>query len=239
MVALRSRLLARREVAERTFSFEFEKPHGFLFEAGQALEMKLIASKETDPAGSKRAFTIAAAPAWPRLQIVTRLRETAFKRTLRDMPLGGAVELDGPFGSMTLHKNAAKPAVFMAGGIGITPFLSILRQAALERSERSFVLFYSNRRPEDAPFLDELRELQGSLRLKVVVTLTRAKDSARPWDGRRGAITAELIAHTLPELSTAVCYAAGAPGFVVGMKQALLAAGADQDSIRSEDFEGY
>jgi len=237
---MKSKLLARVEVAERTVAVELEKPPGFTFTAGQALELKLIGLKETDSEGDSRAFSIASAPADERLRIATRLRDTAFKRALKTLPLGTAVELDGPFGSMTLHKNAAKTAVFVAGGIGITPFMSMLRQAAAEQSTRSFVLVTCNRRPEDAPFLEELQSLSRSLKgLRLLETMTQADTSSRPWAGRRGRVTPELIAEAAPGVSEAICYAAGPPKMVAAMREALIGAGADEDSIRTEDFPGY
>jgi len=237
---MRTKLLARREVAERTMAFEWEKPHGFEFAAGQALELRLIDPPENDAEGSKRAFSIASAPTDERLEIATRLRDTAFKRVLQNMPIGASVELDGPFGGLTLHKSAAKPAVMIAGGIGITPFLSILRLAARERSARSFVLLTSNRGPEDAPYMTELRALSKRLaNLRFAATMTQADKSLIPWDGRRGPITPEWLAASVPDLRSAVCYTAGPPAMVAAMRRALVAAGADEDAIRTEDFSGY
>lgn len=237
---MRAKLLARRQVAEETLAFEFEKPAGFRFAAGQALEVRLIEPKETDAEGDGRSFSIASAPSAERLEIATRMRDTAFKRSLKTMPLDSPVELDGPFGSLTLHKAAAKPAVFVAGGIGITPFMSMLRQAAVERATRSFFLLTSNRRPEDAPFHAELERLAGELsRCRFVAVMTQADRSTRPWSGPRGKITPGLIAETVPDLKSAVCYAAGPPAMVAAMRLALIKAGADEDSIRTEDFAGY
>jgi ferredoxin-NADP reductase len=76
------------------------------------------------------------------------MRDTAFKRSLKKMPLGTVVNMDSAMGSFTLHKNSAKPAVFLAGGIGITPFSSIVRQADHDHAPHKLYLFYSNRRPE-------------------------------------------------------------------------------------------
>ena len=98
-----------------------------------------------------------------RLMVATRMRDSAFKRALKRIPLGTTVKIDGPSGSLTLHKNSSKPAVFLAGGIGITPFLSIVRQAAKDKLPHRLHLFYSNRRPEDAPFLDTPTELQRAI----------------------------------------------------------------------------
>jgi len=91
------------------------------------------------------------------------------------------VKIDGPSGSLTLHKNSSKPAVFLAGGIGITPFLSIVRQAAKDKLPHRLHLFYSNRRPEDAPFLDTLTELfaESNPNFRFVPTMTEIENHNR------------------------------------------------------------
>src|SRR5512147_863669 len=123
----RVKLLEKHEAAEGTLVFSVEKPDGFGFRAGQAAELTLVDPPETDDEGNARTFSIVAAPFEKALTFATRLRDTAFKRVLRDMAPGTGLLLDGPFGSFTLHENRRKPAVFLAGGIGITPFMSIIR----------------------------------------------------------------------------------------------------------------
>ena len=120
-----TKLLNRAEVAERTMAFSFEKPPGFDFRPGQSSDLTLVDPPETDSEGDIRTFSIASAPFEDHLMIATRMRDTAFKRSLKRVPLGTALKIDSPVGSFTLHKNSARPAVFLAGGIGITPFFSI------------------------------------------------------------------------------------------------------------------
>jgi ferredoxin-NADP reductase len=118
--------LARRElVAEGTMAFSFAKPPGFRHLAGQSPTMTLIDPPQTDAEGDARTFTIAAAPHESDLMIATRMRDTAFKRVLKSMPIGTPVRIDGPDGVMLLHDDAMRPAVFLAGGIGITPFAAL------------------------------------------------------------------------------------------------------------------
>src|SRR5512136_3111212 len=145
----RVRLLDKTEIAEGTLAFSVEKPEGFQFTAGQAAELMLLDPPETDDEGNFRTFSIVAAPSEGVLTFATRLRDTAFKRVLRRMAPGAAIQVDGPFGSFNLHKNRDKPAVFLAGGIGITPFMSMIRDATRSADPRLLYLFYSNRRPED------------------------------------------------------------------------------------------
>src|ERR1700720_2521382 len=154
------KLKDRKEVAEGTMAFRFEKPSGWTFKAGQYLDMTLTDPSETDAEGNIRTFSIASGPHEETLMVATRMRDTAFKRELERMPLGSAVKIEGPSGDLTLHNDAKRTAVFLAGGIGITPFRSMVFRAATEKLPHRIFLFYSNRRPEDAPFLDELEALE-------------------------------------------------------------------------------
>src|SRR5262249_60368327 len=123
--------LRRRDpVAEGTMAFRFDKPAGFIHRAGQTLDFTLIDPPETDAEGNTRTFSIASAPDDAEIAIATRMRGSAFKRVLGSVPLGTKVGAEGPFGSFTLHNNVSKPGVFLAGGIGITPFRSMIRDAA-------------------------------------------------------------------------------------------------------------
>ena len=119
--------LRRETVADGTMAFYFSRPPGFRHEAGQSLLLTLVDPPETDGEGNSRTFTIASAPHESELMIATRMRDTAFKRVLKTAPLGTTVSIDGPNGEMVLHEDVTRPAVFLAGGIGITPFLSIAR----------------------------------------------------------------------------------------------------------------
>ena len=233
-------LSKREEVAEGTMAFHFDKPAGFEFRAGQAIDWTLLNPPETDGEGNTRAFSIASAPFDADLMIATRLRDTAFKRVLRSMPLGTEIKIEGPSGSFTLHKNAAKPAVFLTGGIGITPFFSIVRQATHDRLPHQLYLFNSNRRPEDAPFLSALIELPKlNSNLHVICTMTEMAKSSRPWSGETGFINREMLAKHLPSLQGPIYYIAGPPGMVTAMRQMLVQAAVDEDDIRTEEFAGY
>src|ERR1700693_610215 len=150
----------RKEVAEGTMAFQFEKPPGWRFNAGQYLDMTLLDPPETDSEGNVRSFSIASAPHEETLTVATRMRDTAFKRVLKTMPFGTAVKIEGPSGDLILPHDVTRTAVFLAGGIGITPFRSIVLWAAKEKLPNRIVLFYSNRRPEDAPFLAVLHSLE-------------------------------------------------------------------------------
>ena len=233
--------LRRREtIAERTMAFHFEEPSGFEFKAGQTLDYTLVDPPETDAEGNTRTFSIASAPQDDDIVMATRLRDTAFKRVLASMPIGTVVQADGPMGSFTLHNNAAKPAVLLTGGIGITPFRSIIRDARARRLPHQLWLFYSNNRPEDAAFLDELQQLATAMpTLHLVPTMTDMAKSGRVWNGETGVIDQKMLGKRLPDLRGPIYYSAGPPAMVAAMREMLLKAGVDEDDVRAEDFAGY
>jgi ferredoxin-NADP reductase len=233
-------LLDKTEVAEGTMAFSVEKPAGFQFTAGQAVELMLLDPPETDDEGNFRTFSIVAAPSEGVLTFATRLRDTAFKRVLRHMAPGTPIQVDGPFGSFNLHKNRDKPAVFLAGGIGITPFISMIRDATGRADPRPLYLFYSNRRPEDAAFLAELTALQQrDSGFHLVGTMVEMEKSSREWDGEHGYIDAAMLRRHLPALDGPIYYAAGPPRMVAAMREVLVKAGVSEDDVRTEDFAGY
>lgn len=244
MTAHETRLVALRKrevVARDTVAFTLNKPPGFTFKAGQSIDVSLIDPPEMDAKGPRRAFSIVSAPHEDHILLATRARDSAFKRTLCGMPIGGRLQVEGPFGSLTLQSNRSRPAIFVAGGIGITPFMSILRDATHKRLPQVITLLYSNRRPEDAAFLQELQQLErdhrGSFRL--VATMSDPPGVGQEWQGRSGLIDTELVRSVIVKPSRPIFYVVGPPAMVAGMRQLLDGMRIDDDDIRSEDFSGY
>lgn len=240
MTAYVVKLLGRQAVAEGTVAFRFERPDGFIFKPGQAVDISLIDSPETDAKGPRRAFSLVSAPYEDELIVATRIRDSAFKRELKTAKVGTRVQLEGPFGSLALHNNRARAAVFIAGGIGITPFMSILRQAANDRLAQNIWLIYSNRRPEDAAFLTELRQLEQQNRnFHLVATMTDTSKSSNSWRGESGHINEALLKRVVSDLSAPIYYVVGPPSMTEAIRQLLNRTGINDDDIRSEDFSGY
>ena len=238
MPSYQVKLAGREELAEGTIAFRFEKPAGFNFKPGQAVVLELLDPPPED-GQKRRTFSLVSAPFESTLAIATRMRDTAFKRALKALPDGASLKLTGPIGQFTLA-DAARPAVFIAGGIGITPFMSMLRQAARDHAPHSLLLLYSNRRPEDAAFLGELQELDrhnGNFRL--VATMTEMSKSARQWEGPTGFVDADLIKRAADGLMAPVYYVVGPPAMVAAMQETLRGTGVADDDIRSEEFYGY
>jgi ferredoxin-NADP reductase len=234
------KLKQRRDVAEGTVAFHMEKPAGFQFKAGQYINVTLIEPPETDAEGNSRSFSIASAPFEDDLVFATRMRDTAFKRVLKTLEPGNGVRISGPFGSFTLHTDMSRPAVFLVGGIGITPFRSIILDATRSRLAHKLYLFYSNRRPEDAAFLEELQKVEEqNPNYKFIGTMTEMQKSALPWRGATGYISPQMLAKWIVNSSEPVYYSAGPPAMVAAMRQLLTGNGVSEDDIRTEEFSGY
>jgi len=225
MAESRAALVRREQVADGTLAFHFARPRGFDFQAGQNILLTL------DGITENRVFTIASAPHEPDLMVATRMRDSAFKNRLKVLAPGATAAIDGPNGMMVMHDDASRPAVFIAGGIGITPFLSMLRDAAHRRLGHSITLFYSNRRASGAAFLAELQALEKAhARFRFVSTLT---------DEGGEAIGEALLRRHVADLKEPVYYLAGPPAMTMDMQGMLAEAGVAPDDLHSEEFYGY
>ena len=240
MIDYQSTLLGRTEVAEGTMAFQFEKPKHFVFKAGQYIDLTLSGSQPGPSNGLTHTFSIASSPLDEALVVTTRVRNTLFKRAISILPIGGGVRIEGPMGSFGLHKNTARPAIFLAGGIGIAPFLSMLSFATEEKLRHPIVLFYANRYLEDAAFIDELWKLErANPRFRFVPILTRTDKNYRGWKGETGHISPDMLLTHVRILRGAIYYIAGPPTMVAAARRTLSEVGVDEDDVRTEEFAGY
>jgi ferredoxin-NADP reductase len=240
MAICKVKLKRRQEIASGTMAFHFEKPEGFAYKAGQFGDFTIANPPETDAEGNTRGFSLASAPYEGDLMVATRMRDTAFKRVLKTMDLGTELSLDAPYGSFTLHDDARIPAVFLSGGIGVTPVRSIVLQATHDKLPHKIVLFDSNRRPEDSAFLDELTEAQKeNPNFTLVGTMTEMGKSSTAWSGETGFITDAMLMKSIGDLNLPIYYLSGPRAMVAAMRKILNDSGVKDDKIRTEEFTGY
>lgn len=236
---MHARLAGHRMVALRTLAFDVEPAEPLAFKAGQTCDVVIPHPAYTDELGNTRTFSIASPPGKTPLTFATRLTDSAFKRSMSEAKAGMDVELDGPYGSFTLHHNAARPAVLLAGGIGITPFRSIVADATLGKLPHRITLFYSNTNASSAAFLDDLQAwARENPNFTLVPTIT-APVAGEPWTFETGRIGANLLRTHVADPGAAVFYIAGPAGFVATMANLVIEIGADPDSVKSEEFPGY
>jgi ferredoxin-NADP reductase len=240
MTIFKVKLKNKKEIAAGTMAFYFDKPPGFSFKAGQFGDLTLINPPETDAEGNVRGFSLSGAPYEEDLMFATRMRDTAFKRYLKTMDIGTEITLDAPYGSFTLQNNTRVPAVFLSGGIGITPVRSIVLQATHDKTAHKIFLFYANKTPHDAAFLDELIAVQKSNpNFLFIGTMTKTKGLSNEWHGETGLFTKEMLQKYIGDLTQPIYYIAGPATMVAAIRKTLNQSGVDDDNIRTEEFSGY
>jgi ferredoxin-NADP reductase len=208
------------------------------FEPGQYFFVNLIDPPYEDERGPRRHFSVVTSPNERGvLGFATRIRDTAFKRTIAELPVGAEVDVEEPKGSYVLPRETDRPYVFVAGGIGITVFRCMLRYIAEEGLPHRVTLVYSNRDRESAAFLEELEELAATQpNLRLVLTMTDDPG----WDGETRTIGPDLLRdHLEGDLADYVYLVAGPPPMVEGVAGTLAEAGIPEEQIRPDRFSGY
>jgi ferredoxin-NADP reductase len=230
-------LLQRQQVANNTFQFDFIKPAGFTFTPGQYGGFTLVNPPEIDAGGITRRFSILSIPEDEHIAIAMRIQQSAYKRVLKELPYGSILKFAGPTGTFTLHEDKTIPAVLIAGGIGITPFYSMIRHACLQQSQQQIILFYGNQTASDAAYLSELKNLaQVNPNFKLVAVMANPEES---WQGHKGFISYELIKQYINELALPIYYVCGSAVMVNAMQEMLDELGIEKANIKVEDFPGY
>ncbi|MEO8858591.1 MAG: FAD-dependent oxidoreductase [Burkholderiaceae bacterium] len=231
------KLIKKETVADGTMAFHFTKPEGFEFRAGQFADFTLIDPPQTDDEGNTRGFSLAQAPFEPDLVAATRMRDTAFKRVLKDLPIGTEVKLDAPYGDFTLHKTASTPAVFIIGGIGVTPVRSMIAQATHDKTGHQITLLHSSHKPADLPMKSDFEQLARDN--KNFTYVMAVESPTGDWQGERGRVTAEMVKKYVPDLGKPIYYLSGPEGMVKAMRKLLIDLKVNEDNIRTEEFTGY
>ena len=236
---MRAQVKEKREVAKGTLLVVFDLLGREVdFRAGQYFWVTLLDPPYEDEKGPRRHISVVTSPNERGvLGLCTRLRDSAFKRSLTELPIGGDVEVEEPKGSFLLPEETDRDYVFVAGGIGITVFRCMLRTIAEDGLPHRVTLVYSNRDRESTAFLDELLELEReNPNLRLVLTMTADPD----WDGESRRIDAALLRdHLGDELSSFTYLVAGPPGMVEGVVGTLQGAGVPEERIRADRFSGY
>ena len=236
---MRARIKEKQEVAKGTLFVTFDLLGEEVdFKPGQYFFVTLPDVGHQDEKGLRRHITVVTSPNEKGvLGFATRMRDSAFKRSLAEIPVGTEVEIDPPKGSFALPEDTSRPFVFVAGGIGITVFRSMLRYIREERLSIRVTLIYSNRDRESTAFLDELRELEKALpEFRLILTMTQDPG----WEGETRKIDAQFFRNYLGEdLNQYTFLLAGPPGMVVGVQKALAEAGANEGTVIAERYSGY
>ena len=236
---MRARIKEKQEVAKGTLLVTFDLlGEDVDFSPGQYFFVTLPSIGDEDQKGLRRHITVVNSPNEKGvLGFATRMRDSAFKRTLRELPVGSDVEVEPPKGKFSLPEDTSRPLVFVAGGIGITVFRSMLRYIREERLPYRVTLIYSNRDKESTAFLDELHELEQTLPdFRLILTMT--EDPA--WEGETRKVDGEFVKdHLDDDLNLYTFLVAGPPTMAEGVEAALQKAGVRAQNIIAERYSGY
>ncbi len=233
-----SKLLRKEEIAEGTMAFYFEKPVDIAYQPGQHPTLQILHPTETDAEGDSRTFSFITIPSDPEIGFATRMRDTAFKRILKNADPGLEIMIKNPRGSLILPSDTKRPLVFLAGGIGITPLISMIREATYRKSDQKITLIYSNRTIAQSAFFKELEALAKQNPNFTFVPVMTKEDPAK-WTGEAGHVTFDTVKKYVPNTSDTLFYLAGPTGMVSAMNQLLTDSGIYSLFIKSEDYGEY
>jgi len=235
---VRARIKEKRDVAKGTLLVVFDlQGQEVDFTPGQYFWVELLDPPYDDEKGPRRHITVVTSPTERGvLGLCTRLRDSAFKRSLAEAEVGDEVEVEEPKGEFVLPEDTEQRYVFVAGGIGITVFRCMLRYIADTGKPYKVTLVYSNRDRESTAFLDELQELEQTLpEFRLLVTMT--EDDG--WEGETRRIDAQMLRDHLGELQPFTYLVAGPPAMVEGVAGQMGEAGVPEEQVLASRFSGY
>ena len=224
--------MSSRPLTPTTYAIQVEKPDGFAFRPTQFTFLQL----RTEEGMDARPMSLATSPTRPHLEYAVRLSNSPYKRAFAALQPGDEVRVFGPIGDFVLHET--RPAILVAGGIGITPLKGMAEYAADKTLPIPIRLVYSSRSEDEIVYRSELDALERqNARFHVIHTLTRTTENE--WRGRTGRISQELLTEAASDLSDPVYYVTGTPSMVVGTLRLLRSLGVTDENLEVEAFRGY
>ena len=226
----KTKFKSKKNIANGTLEFVFERPSGFEYLPGQHVILNLDKLPFEDKRGGRRPLTLSSAPFENELSIATRISDSGFKQSLLKYEKGNPLEIWGPRGDFfSGHKN--RPLCFLAGGIGIAPFNSIIKELSNQSSDHQIFLFYSNRTVQDAAYHEEYNLLAQQSSRFVYRPIFTQKDGHM--------LDKDYFVQEIKEPDSVEYFLCGPPGFVAGMKEQLEILKINVDQIHEETFFGY
>jgi ferredoxin-NADP reductase len=228
----RTRVVSSRPLTPTTRAIEVEKPQAFTFRPTQFTFLQLKTKEGMDA----RPMSLATSPTRPHLEYAVRISDSPYKSAFAALQPGDEVAVFGPIGDFVLRET--RPAVLLAGGIGITPLKGMAEYAADKALPIPIRLVHSNRSEDEIVYRPELDALEKqNPRFRVLHTLTRNDDKG--WQGRTGRIDQELLLEVAHDLSDPIYYVTGTPSMVVGTLRLLRDLNLPDSNIEIEPFRGY
>ena len=222
---MKLRLIEKEHLVDNVWAFRFKPSEPLAYTAGQYVRVELP-HDNPDKEGTMRWFTNSAAPYEGIMQITTRVTDSTFKQALSKLEPGNELQvIEAPEGDF-VWQDSAMPLVFVAGGIGVTPFRSILRQRAHNGLPLAITLVYGSR-TTDVPFKDELTQWsQKDPQLKVHYAVGEP-------------LTAESLIKLVPNLNLSLVYLSGPEPMVEALGSDLKKHGLPENQLKQDFFPNY
>jgi ferredoxin-NADP reductase/Na+-translocating ferredoxin:NAD+ oxidoreductase RnfD subunit len=235
--AIKFKYIGSRLIAPSIYEIVLRPVHKLRFRAGQYIELTLPHDK-TDDRGIRRAFSFASAPSSNEVQLgmVIPAEPSSFKRELMRLKPGNIISATQVAGSFVLPRDSNMPLVFIAGGIGITPFASMLEDLMARRDRRQITLFYSVKSQDMAAYSDIIIRAQREIGLRVVVIVSQPTVG---WSGESGRLNTEKMTKYVNNLMFSRIYISGPNALVESFKADLKDYGVSGRNIMTDHFSGY
>lgn len=232
-------LKEKENVAQDVFHFTLSQNRPFSFLPGQYLEWTLP-HENPDNRGNRRYFTIASSPTENELAIGIKISEkrSSFKNALQALPVGGSLSATELSGDFVMPNDAKKKLVFVAGGIGVTPFRSMVKYLVDKKENRDITLFYAAMTEKDFAYTDLFKEAE-AVDLKTVYVVSEETSVTANFKGHTGYLTAEIVKAEVPDFTDRIFYLSGPHGMVVAYKKMLKSLGVKRKNIKTDYFPGF
>lgn len=228
------------QIAPDIYDFVFGLDEKLNFLPGQYMEWTL-GHENPDSRGSRRYFTIAASPTEENLRIGIKFypNGSSFKKALIALQSGDAIVASQLAGEFTLPKDPNKKLAFIAGGIGVTPYRSMIKYLLDLSQKRDIILLYSNKLASDIVYKEIFDEALQKLGIKTVYVLTDSANVPAGWSGRVGFIDTKMIAEGVPDFKDRTFYISGPHSMVDAFEKQLKAMGVPGNQLKADFFPGY
>lgn len=230
----------KKQLAPHIWDFSFVSTKSLNFRPGQYLEWTLP-HKKSDSRGNRRFFTIASSPTQDALHLGVRFSDpgSSFKKALLELESGKTIVGSQLTGDFTMPEDQNIPLVFIAGGIGITPFVSMVQYLLGKNEKRSITLFYANSLPEDLVYKEKFDEAARRIGFKPVYVITKKENAPKDWSGKTGYVTEDMIKAEVSDYKKCEYYLSGPQAMVTSYKEMLGRLGIPRKMIKTDYFPGF
>lgn len=234
------KFVKKEKIARNTVDFIFKPERRVSFKPGQYMEWTLP-HNGSDLRGNRRYFTLASSPTEDTIRLGVKFYQkgSSFKKAMLAMNEGTSIATGQLGGDFTLLDDKSKKLVFIAGGIGITPFRSMVKYMLDTNQKRETTLIYSATSDYDFAYMDVFSEAKDRKILKIVRTITGAKTAPSNWHGQTGAINPQMITSEVPDYKDRLFYISGSHSFVSSVQDTLSNIGVPHRQIKTDFFPGY